>query len=433
MSDYGDTLALNRIFHQQQQKACTHYVHKDDYNSHQQRHNVLVYMALPSQLFGVAAQAVQTAMHNAGIVVQHQPKGAAAVAFVRLILEKPFGRDTSSCLELMKTLQQQQNWKECDLYRIDHYLGKESVRNILPLRRHLLQQQQTVHPALKPKINWNRHGIAAVHLVSHEPFGIDGRGGYFDSYGIIRDMIQNHLLQILTLIGMDLLPDNVDDDDDDWVRSSKVNVLKQIPIIQSSDCLLGQYNGYVNDDSIANTSSRTSTYACLRAWIDNDSWKGVPFVLEAGKALDEKLCEARIYLRNDGASMSSRDRMLVIRIQPSPSVQIITTPCYDGTAAGRRIDSYPTQSLSASSIVEGTEYAKLILDAIRGRRAHFVRNDELLEAWRIFTPLLHELDEADSTLHTPERYEPSSSGPVGRLAFLRAMGIPLDVPSRSAL
>lgn len=365
-------------------------------------HNLLVYLAVPPHVFTVATKAMKAAL-----------EAISLTGFVRVILEKPFGSDTDSCRALLDTLKRQK-WSESNLYRFDHYLGKETVRSIVTLRQN--------HKSLQAI--WNKNCIQSVHILLKEPFGIEGRGGYFDAYGIIRDVVQNHLLQVLTLIAMELSDDDHDDDEvwaNDQIRNAKVNVLKCMPRVQLRDCLIGQYNGYSNDASIENNETRTATYVCIRTLVNNRTWKGIPFILEAGKALDERLCEARLYLRK-------RRDVLVFRIQPSPAVFFTTadrtTPCVSERPVGTECNKGG-----------GGAYAKLVLDVLRGRLANFVRDDELVEAWRIFTPVLHQY-EATASVQRPLPYPRGSTGPACRREFLlQSMG--LDAPTttriRSAL
>jgi glucose-6-phosphate 1-dehydrogenase len=335
------------------------------------------------------------------------------MGFVRIVLEKPFGHDTASCLQLLQALSTDQGWSERDLFRIDHYLGKAVVRNIVTLR------QQAWLSA-----KWNRRFVQCVHIVWKEPFGIEGRGNYFDAYGIIRDVIQNHLVQILSLLAMELpqaMNTTMTPTTTETIRNAKVRVLKSMPTIQARDCIVGQYNGYLDDASIVNKDSKTCTYACIRTRIDNDRWRGVPFLLEAGKALDEHLCEARLHFRTAQTTTKLLPAVLILRIQPNPLVywESSSTPDWANHAELRRNEKLTSIAQTARDRISSNddEYASLILDAIRGRSDHFVRNDELLEAWRVFTPLLNHLDNEQ---RRPSSYAPRTFGPDGRSAFVEA-------------
>lgn len=350
--------------------------------------NVLVYLAIPPHVFGETTEALREAIRNLRI------RGC-----LRVILEKPFGRDTASCQELLDTLRRQ-NWSERELYRIDHYLGKEMVRNIVSMRQH--------NHWLRPL--WNRHSVRSVHIIFKENFGTEGRGGYFDPYGIVRDVLQNHLLQVLSLIAMEL-PDKWTADN---IRNAKVEVLKSIPTIAVDDCLLGQYVGYKDDRTIENRDTVTPTYACVRTWVNNETWRGVPFCLEAGKALNERLCEVRLHFHGDDSSQPSA---LVFRLQPSPSLYIaanLKTPGYSETPVSSHLGVEYRSSESPEA------YTRLLLDTLRGHQESFVRDDELVAAWRIFTPVLQETERRKIE---PLPYVMGSTGPDNRHEFLHATGV----------
>jgi glucose-6-phosphate 1-dehydrogenase len=353
-------------------------------------HNIFIYLALPPNLFATATLTLREALHRMPPIE----------GFVRLILEKPFGHDTQSCQALLHTLQKQ-HWRESDLFRIDHYLGKVAVRGILQLR----------HQSNALFIDngfCNGERIQSVHIILKENFGVEGRGGYYDAYGVIRDVMQNHLLQILSLIAMEL-PSQTSGNgtamNAEIIRDAKVQVLQCIPALTKEDCLLGQYQGYSNDKTIRNKGTNTSTYACIRLSIRNSIWRNVPFVLEAGKALDEGLCEVRFLLRNE--DHVNHPRSHIVRIQPKPGLYATTAVQATTTPLVRSSSSWPEPSVFSA-------YASLLLDALHGDARHFVRDDELLEAWRIFTPLLQELEAV-----RPKIYTPGSPGPSGRERFVR--------------
>jgi len=368
-------------------------------------HNLLVYLAVPPHVFGESGSAVKAALARlaGGDGGDNNDDNNSAVpGFVRVVVEKPFGRDTDSCNELLRALKDQ-GWDESCLYRIDHYLGKETVQTILPFRQH------------NPWLNaiWNKDTVSSVHLVFKEPFGTDGRGGYFDPVGIIRDVLQNHLLQVLTLLAMEL-PSSNDDKvaDNGAVRDAKVRVLQSMPEITLADTLIGQYDGYRDDPTIEDRDTVTPTYACVRCWVRTETWAGVPFVLEAGKALDERVCEARMHLRGSGANNS-----LVFRLQPVPAVFFtanLKTPGYSKTPVSTHMGVDYVQSEKPGA------YTRLLLDVCRGLQSNFVRDDELREAWRVFSPLLNRLEQERVV---PVPYREGTTGPPQRQEFLNAAGV----------
>ena len=212
----------------------------------------------------------------------------SSTGWTRVIVEKPFGKDSASSADLSDHLKKL--FSEEQLYRIDHYLGKEMVQNLISLRFGNMIFGPT----------WNRDSIASVTITFKEPFGTQGRGGYFDEFGIIRDVMQNHLLQILCLAAMEK-PVTTSPDD---IRDEKVKVLKAIPSLSLSSCVLGQYCGdpdsdhpdarlgYLEDPTVPEGSS-CPTFAAAVLKINNERWDGVPFMLKCGKALDERKAEVR--------------------------------------------------------------------------------------------------------------------------------------------
>lgn len=291
---YGDEQAWKEL--------STH-VQEHEASSATRQHNRLFYMAIPPNVFGETGLAIKKTS------MQDEAKG-----WSRLVIEKPFGHDLESCQELLSTLSSQ--FDEHHLYRIDHYLGKEIVQNLLMFR---------FGNSLFEWI-WNRNAIQKVTISFKEPFGTEGRGGYFDNYGIIRDILQNHLLQVLTLVAMEPPPVAEGVDAKDHIRDAKNNVLQSMSVIDLDDCLLGQYKGYSDDETISNKDTNCPTYAAIKCFVNTPRWANVPFVLEAGKALNERLCEVRIEFRDAPASefmFPNRElprNELVMRLQPDPSI-----------------------------------------------------------------------------------------------------------------
>jgi glucose-6-phosphate 1-dehydrogenase len=227
------------------------------------------YFAVPPGVFSDIARGV------------HQYLMTSDPADTRIIVEKPFGKDTLSSDILQKELLSM--FSEDQIFRIDHYLGKEMVKNILVLR---------FANFLISSI-WNRSTISNVQITFKETIGIEGRGSYFDEYGIIRDVIQNHLLQILCLIAMER-PASLDPE---AIRDEKTRVLKYISPINMNELVLGQYEGYRNDPTVSG-SSLAPTYAALVLRINSERWNGVPFIIKCGKGLDTKKTEIRIQFRD---------------------------------------------------------------------------------------------------------------------------------------
>ncbi|KAL0079026.1 glucose-6-phosphate dehydrogenase [Phycomyces blakesleeanus] len=332
----------------------------------------IFYMALPPSIFIPVAKGVKKNVYG------HEGVN-------RLIVEKPFGMDSESSNHLAHELGQL--FKEDEIYRIDHYLGKEMVKNVMNMRFANIFFSNV----------WDRNYIDNVQITFKEPFGTEGRGGYFDDFGIIRDVMQNHLLQVLSLIAMER-PISTDAE---AIRDEKVKVLKCISPISLDDALLGQYvaangkPGYLEDETLKNKESRTPTFAALACHINNERWEGVPFILKAGKALNEAKVEVRIQFRHVPGNLygGSARNELVMRIQPKEAVYMK----FNNKQPGLSYQTIQTD-LDLSYHKRYTElsipdaYESLILDVLRNDHSNFVRDDELEAAWKIFTPLLHKID-----------------------------------------
>eukprot|EP00850_Spirogloea_muscicola_P004483 SM000019S05027 [mRNA] locus=s19:524152:528456:- [translate_table: standard] len=341
--------------------------------------NRLFYLSIPPNVFVDVAKSAS--------------KGAkASKGWTRIIVEKPFGRDTE----------------------IDHYLGKELVENLSVLRFSNL--------VFEPL--WCRQYIRNVQITFSEDFGTEGRGGYFDNYGIIRDIMQNHLLQILALFAMEP-PVSLAAED---IINEKVKVLKSMRQLQLEDVVIGQYKansrggvkyqGYTDDKTVPNNSI-TPTFAAAALWIDNARWDGVPFLMKAGKALHKRQAEIRVqfrhvpgnlYKRSFGTDLDLATNELVIRLQPNEAIYIKINNKIPGI--GMRLDR-SNLNLHYADRYKGQipdSYERLILDSIEGDKRLFIRSDELDIAWRIFTPLLKELE---GNKVAPELYPHGSRGPIG--------------------
>jgi glucose-6-phosphate 1-dehydrogenase len=223
--------------------------------------------------------------------------------FTRIVIEKPFGRDLRSYKILSASLSQYFN--EQQLYRIDHYLGKSVVPTI-----GILQYSNVWLTSI-----WNYKHISAVYIVWKERHSLEKRGGgYFDNFGIVRDVLQNHLLQLLTLVAMEQpVSDKVD-----GIRNAKMKVLENMEILHSENVFLGQYEGY--GKHVNSVASTTPTYGMVVCRVNTPRWQGVPFVMEAGKALDENGCEVRMKFHNSVENMPAN--ALVLRLQPDPAIYI---------------------------------------------------------------------------------------------------------------
>lgn len=366
--------------------------------------NRLFYLALPPTAFVDACTGVR--------------RGAMAPngGWTRVIVEKPFGRDSATSAALSTALAAL--FTEAQLYRIDHYLGKEMVQNIVTLRF-----ANRAFSAL-----WNSHSIANVQITFKEKIGTEGRGGYFDSFGIVRDVVQNHLTQILALVAMEK-PRTLAAED---IRDEKVALLRCVEPARPEDCVLGQYTagagmpGYLEDPTVP-AGSTCPTYAVVRLTINNDRWRGVPFILKAGKALEAKGVSVRVQFHDEvrpflGAAQRNE---LVVRAQPEEAVYMKVTTKRPGMGGGG-LPATTTTELDLTyhkrfeDLLLPEAYESLISDCVTGNATNFVRSDELEAAWAIFTPLLHAVD--GRQVPPPRPYAAGTRGPAEGDKLVEAAG-----------
>lgn len=361
----------------------------------------LFYLALPPSVFA------EVSVHLKRLVYPGKEGHA------KLIVEKPFGRDLDTSRELQQYIAQ--SWSEDEIYRIDHYLGKEMVKNIL-----IMRFGNQIFNA-----SWNRNNIAVVQITFKEPFGTEGRGGYFDNIGIIRDVMQNHLLQVLSLLAMERPVSFAPED----IRDEKVKLLKAIPPIQLEQVIVGQYTksedgskpAYLDDETVTK-GSKAVTFAAMQLDIHNERWEGVPFILKAGKALDEAKVEIRIQFKDvaKGIFQDIARNELVMRVQPKEAIYLKMNGKLPGLGMKTVItdlDLSYNRRYSELKIPEA--YEALIIDCLKGDHSNFVRDDELDVSWKIFTPLLHKLDAGNFDL---EMYPYGSRGPKSVDQFVADRG-----------
>ena len=369
----------------------------------------LFYLALPPKVYPQVCKGIKDHVSEmAHCTVNDQ-------SWLRLIVEKPFGTDLDSSNVMAAQLGAL--WPEEKLYRIDHYLGKELVQNMVFMRFSNMFLSGI----------WDRSHIDNVQITFKEPFGTDGRGGYFDSVGIIRDVIQNHLLQVMALLTMEK-PVSLSPDD---IRDEKLKVLRYVPPLTTKDVVIGQYTsdgtrpGYLDDDTVP-AGSKCPTFASCVLKINNDRWDGVPFIIKAGKAMNEKKVDVRIQFKSVPASLWGREvadthrNELVMRLQPNDAIYMkvnVKQPGWSNTIHMSEMDLSYKHRYDGLRIPEA--YERLILDCIRGDQQHFVRKDELEEAWKIFTPVLHAIDRGEIS---PVPYKYGSRGPKEADDLMYAMG-----------
>jgi glucose-6-phosphate 1-dehydrogenase len=370
--------------------------------------NILYYLATPPDWFPKIANH----LNDAGLVNRE-------TGWQRLIVEKPFGRDLQSAQDLNQQLNA--IFDENEIYRIDHYLGKETVQNILMFR---------FANAIWEPI-WNRHHIDNVQITVAESLGIEDRAGYYDQAGALRDMVQNHMMQVLTFVAMEPPIEFAAGS----VRDEKTKVLREIrPINFEKELVRAQYGAgsvggkpaiaYHDEERVPPGSAR-ETFVALKLEIRNWRWAGVPFYLRHGKRLPKKVTEVAITFREaprvlfpSGLTESLAPNTLVLRIQPDEGISL---------TFGAKVPG-PTETIrnvtmdfdyGASFGVESPEaYERLLLDALLGEATLFTRRDEVEAAWTLFDPMLKQWDEATSI----PTYEAGTWGPKEADDLLAADG-----------
>jgi glucose-6-phosphate 1-dehydrogenase len=333
----------------------------------------------------------------------------------RVIIEKPFGTDLKTAEELNLTVKE--NFNESQIYRIDHYLGKETVNNVLVLRF-----ANTIFEPI-----WNRNYIDNIQITANEDVLVGRRATYYETAGVLRDMFQNHLLQILTFATME--PPAVFSAK--AVRDEKVKVFHSIRPMKNSEVLTntfrGQYIGYQNEPGVA-AGSRTATYGAVRLLIDNWRWKDVPIFLRSGKGMSCRTTQILIQFRRpphllfspgtSGAGVPGNK--LLIQIQPAEGIQLYFTAKQPDTEMDTCTRELNFNFKDSFSGVMPDSYERLLLDAIHGDASLFARSDEVEAAWKIIDPIQQVWDSSGSP--EPELYEVGSIGPDSAESWIKSFG-----------
>lgn len=350
---------------------------------------IIFYLAISSTLFGKSCKFIR----DTGLNVPQS----------RLVIEKPIGKDKLSAISINKEISS--IFDESQIYRIDHYLGKETVQNLMALRfANTIFENQ-----------WNNNYIDHVQITVSETIGVEDRVSYYNEYGAIRDMLQNHLLQLICLIAME--PPSFYEADQ--LRDEKLRVLKALKAVSKKEIQIGQYRSFSDELGM---SSNTETFVALKIMINNWRWAGVPFYIRTGKKLSIKASEIIITFKNKPHNIFSyltpdtedTPNRLIIRVQPEEGLKLKLTSKAPGPGGMR---FFPSElNLSFGDTFENRlpdAYERLLMDVVRGNQTLFMRSDEVLAAWDFIDPILHLTKDMETQL-----YRTGTMGPEDKILTL---------------
>jgi glucose-6-phosphate 1-dehydrogenase len=365
--------------------------------------NVLFYLSTQPSYYGPVVDGL-----GAASVGQSQPG-----AFRRLVIEKPFGHDLHSAQALNARIHKV--FDENEVYRIDHYLGKETVQNILAFR--------FGNGIFEPV--WNRRYVNHVQITAAESIGVEGRGGYYQEAGALRDMIQNHLLQVMATVAMEpsaaFEPDAVRDERAKLLRSVKILSPAEVP----DHAVAGQYRGF-RDEPGVRPDSQTDTFAAATFFVDNWRWAGVPFFIRTGKKLPKRATEIAIQfnmpplsLFRAGATSEPQPNLLILRIQPEEGISLRFQSKQPGSGMRLRPVSMDFNYGASFGERSPSAYETLLVDALTGDATLYTRQDMVEASWRVVEPILNDWQ---GRQHEFPNYEPGTWGPAKADDMLLRLG-----------
>ncbi len=360
------------------------------------------YFSVAPSLFGALAER----LHKRGI----------ALSDSRIVVEKPFGRDLESSQQLNATLSE--HFTETQIYRIDHYLGKETVQNLMAIR--------FGNMLFEPL--WNAQYVDHIQITVAETVGVGGRGEYYDKSGAMRDMVQNHLMQLLCLIAMEP-PAQFNPD---AVRDEKLKVIRALDAVPAHHIVRGQYASPDGQETyrqdVNNPRSFSESFLALKTHIGNWRWAGTPFYLRTGKRLRARSSEIAVVFKETphsifGPEAGSHRNALVIRLQPDEGITMDVTIKEPGPGGMRLVDVPLDMTFAEALGPEAEEvpdaYERLIMDVIRGNQTLFMRGDEVEAAWQWTDPIIEDWEKRNDV---PKPYESGSSGPEDALMLMHRDG-----------
>lgn len=362
------------------------------------------YFSVAPSLFGALAER----LHSFGIAHDN----------TRIVVEKPFGHDLKTAEALNNSLAA--HFTEKQIYRIDHYLGKETVQNLMAIR--------FGNMLFEPL--WNAQFVDHIQITVAETVGVGGRGSYYDQSGAMRDMVQNHLMQLLCLIAMEP-PSRFEPD---AVRDEKLKVIRALDSVEPHHIVRGQYDAAEGvasyREDVDNPRSRTESFIAMRCQVSNWRWAGTPFYLRTGKRLSARASEIAVVFKEtphsifqEGDGVSEHRNILTIRLQPNEGIEMGVTIKEPGPGGMRLVD-VPLDMTFADALGPDVEdvpdaYERLIMDVIRGNQTLFMRGDEVEAAWAWTDPLI---DSWTARHDVPKLYDQNSSGPVDASALIQRDG-----------